>query len=63
MLGHASTAMTLDIYAGLFGDDLDSVAEGIDRLRNAPAGTSTPVDNENQDDDDGGAAGMPTPPP
>jgi hypothetical protein len=23
MLGHASAAMTLDIYAGLFADDLD----------------------------------------
>jgi hypothetical protein len=30
MLGHASAAMTLDIYAGLFADDLDAVA---DRLR------------------------------
>jgi integrase len=26
MLGHASAAMTLDIYAGLFDDDLDSVS-------------------------------------
>ena len=26
MLGHASAAMTLDVYAGLFGDDLDAVA-------------------------------------
>jgi integrase len=26
MLGHASAAMTLDTYAGLFGDDLDAVA-------------------------------------
>jgi integrase len=30
ILGHASAAMTLDIYAGLFADDLDAVA---DRLR------------------------------
>ena len=30
MLGHASAAMTLDIYAGLFGDDLDSVADALD---------------------------------
>ncbi len=35
MLGHASAAMTLDIYAGLFADDLASVADGIDRLREA----------------------------
>ncbi len=27
MLGHASAAMTLDVYSGLFEDDLDSVAE------------------------------------
>jgi integrase len=26
MLGHASAAMTLDIYADLFDDDLDDVA-------------------------------------
>ena len=30
MMGHASAAMTLDVYAGLFGDDLDSVAESLD---------------------------------
>jgi integrase len=27
MLGHASAAMTLDIYAGLFDGDLDAVAD------------------------------------
>ena len=27
MLGHASAAMTLDVYSGLFGDDLDAVAD------------------------------------
>lgn len=32
MLGHASAAMTLDVYAGLFGDDLDTVAEALDGL-------------------------------
>jgi len=26
MLGHASAAMTLDVYASLFADDLDDVA-------------------------------------
>jgi integrase len=31
MLGHASAAMTLDIYAGLFADDLDTVADQRDR--------------------------------
>lgn len=32
MLGHSSAAMTLDVYAGLFGDDLDAVADALDRL-------------------------------
>ena len=32
MLGHASAAMTLDVYAGLFGDDLDAVAMKLDAL-------------------------------
>jgi integrase len=31
MLGHASAAMILDIYAGLFADDLDAVADRLDR--------------------------------
>jgi integrase len=30
MLGHASAAMTLVVYAGLFGDDLDAVADRLD---------------------------------
>lgn len=29
MLGHRSAAMTLDVYSGLFEDDLDQVAEGL----------------------------------
>ena len=33
MLGHASAAMTLDIYADLFDDDLDSVALKLDEAR------------------------------
>ena len=32
MLGHASAAMTLDVYAGLFADDLDAVADRLDAL-------------------------------
>jgi len=28
--------MTLDVYAGLFGDDLDAVADGLDALRVVP---------------------------
>jgi integrase len=35
MLGHASVAMTLDVYAGLFEDDLDSVAAALDVLLTA----------------------------
>jgi integrase len=32
MLGHASAAITLDVYAGLFADDLDGVADQLDRV-------------------------------
>lgn len=32
MLGHASAAMTLDVYAGLFRDDLDGVASALDEM-------------------------------
>lgn len=31
MLGHASAAMTLDVYSGLFDDDLDGVAARLDQ--------------------------------
>ncbi|MEQ1730306.1 MAG: tyrosine-type recombinase/integrase [Vicinamibacterales bacterium] len=33
MLGHASAAMTLDVYADLFEDDLDRVAESLESAR------------------------------
>jgi Phage integrase family len=33
MLGHASAAMTLDIYADLFDDDLEAVATALDQGR------------------------------
>tara|TARA_R110002020_G_scaffold18619_2_gene64757 strand:- start:5225 stop:5407 length:183 start_codon:yes stop_codon:yes gene_type:complete len=33
MLGHASAAMTLDVYADLFEDDLDAVSQALDRAR------------------------------
>jgi DNA-binding ferritin-like protein len=39
MLGHASAAMTLDRYADLFDDDLDDVAERLDRLRATTCGS------------------------
>jgi integrase len=32
MLGHSSAAMTLDVYSGLFDDDLDGVADRMDSL-------------------------------
>jgi integrase len=33
MLGHASAALTLDVYADLFDSDLDTVADRLDRQR------------------------------
>ncbi len=33
MLGHASAAMTLDVYADLFSDDLEAVATALDAAR------------------------------
>ena len=33
MLGHASAAMTLDVYGDLFDDDLDGVADALDQAR------------------------------
>ncbi|MEV4493289.1 tyrosine-type recombinase/integrase [Micromonospora coxensis] len=35
MLGHTSASMTLDVYAGLFGDDLDAVANRLDEAAGA----------------------------
>lgn len=35
MLGHASAAMTLDLYADLFDDDLEAVATALDKARTA----------------------------
>ena len=32
MLGHASAAMTLDVYADLFDSDLASVAESVGKM-------------------------------
>ena len=33
MLGHAAASMTMDVYSGLFDDDLDGVAERLDAAR------------------------------
>ncbi|MBA2738675.1 MAG: site-specific integrase [Nocardioidaceae bacterium] len=50
MLGHGSAAMTLDVYAGLFDDDLDAVAERLDAAtadarvpRSCPEATVTAI--------------------
>lgn len=32
MLGHASAAVTLDVYADLFDEDLDSVSTALDHM-------------------------------
>jgi Phage integrase family len=40
MLGHASATMTLDVYAGLFGDDLDRVADLLDEAERKAAADS-----------------------
>jgi integrase len=32
MLGHASAAMTIDVYSGLFDDDLDGLADRLDAV-------------------------------
>ncbi|WP_329707004.1 site-specific integrase [Nocardioides sp.] len=37
MLGHASAAMTLDVYAGLFPDDLDAVGAALGELVHTPS--------------------------
>ncbi|WP_375386932.1 tyrosine-type recombinase/integrase [uncultured Amnibacterium sp.] len=42
MLGHASAAMTLDVYADLFDEDLESVATALDDARTA-AGVGVPA--------------------
>jgi hypothetical protein len=42
MLGHASAALTLDIYADLFDDDLEAVATALDNARSrANVGTGS----------------------
>ena len=38
MLGHASAAMTLDIYSDLFDDDLDAVGTALDEARSRDCG-------------------------
>lgn len=40
MLGHSSAAMTLDVYADLFDDDLDTLASALNDARSK----SRPID-------------------
>jgi len=70
MLGHASAAMTLDVYAGLFSPDLDDVAERLDEAARLAGGVSSvcpdegsegvdQMDEDGDDDDDDGSSGVP----
>jgi integrase len=70
MLGHASAAMTLDVYAGLFNPDLDDVADRLDEAARSAGGVSSMCPDEGSegvdqavehgdDDDDDGPAGVP----
>jgi hypothetical protein len=70
MLGHASAAMTLDVYAGLFYPDLDDVADRLDEAARAAGGVSQVCPSEGsegidegvgegRDDDDDGLGGVP----
>jgi site-specific recombinase XerD len=60
MLGHSSAAMTLDVYSGLFDDELSDVAE---RLSRAAATASADFLRTNRglslvdEDSDGSALG------
>ena len=42
MLGHASAAMTLDVYADLFDEDLEAVSTALNKARSA-AIVATPL--------------------
>lgn len=58
MLGHASAAMTLDVYAGLFGDDLDAVADRLDITGRAAAADQVRTDDPEEGDDDGSSGAL-----
>ena len=49
LLGHASAALTLDIYSGLFDDDLDAVAERLDAAAVVPPACPEPTKEEPDD--------------
>lgn len=50
MLGHAKASMTLDVYADLFDDDLEAVAERLDVLAHAVGGMGAPAAVANLDE-------------
>jgi integrase len=39
MLGHASAAMTLDVYGGLYDEDLEDLADRLEELHDSSRGT------------------------
>jgi len=43
MLGYASAAMTLDVYADLFECDLDAVAESVSKMCRLGGSEGTPA--------------------
>jgi integrase len=45
MLGHARASMTLDVYADLFDEDLDGVADRMDAAIKTAAARQGPVTN------------------
>ena len=58
MLGHKSAAMTLDVYADLFADDLDTMATALHAARGAALTTLTVTPKEaSKDDGETGAEG------
>lgn len=50
--------MTLDVYAGLFGDDLDAVADRLDATGRAAAAGQVRTNDPEEDDDDGSAGAL-----
>jgi integrase len=50
MLGHAKASMTLDVYADLFDDDLDSVADSLDAaIRTSAKSPAVPLRSQSVD--------------
>jgi integrase len=56
MLGHASAAMTLDVYAGLFDDELDDVADRMGAAAESAWTTRTTADQVRTDGEANGDA-------